>query len=379
MNINKDNLKKDIIQSYRTGSSVAYLVNQFGIAKSTINDWLRPVRLEIENDDLKQLSIKYSKLKKDFDKIKMELEIYKNLNCLPSSPRLDKLDAIKKFYNIYPVKTMCRILDVNVGTFYNHLNRKVPEKINITNDIILSPLVLKVFNKSKHRFGSTKIAQILRNDGYTISYKKAKQLMNELNITPVLGKKIKKEIINVENKNKFLKNKIGNNFNRNKPNEVWVTDVTEVSVLKNTFFICTILDLFSRKVIGHRVHCKNNTNLIINTLKDAYENRESPENVIIHSDRGSNYTSYKFRSLLKSLKLISSYSRTARPTENAVVESFFSHFKKEEIYRNQYNTLEELIKATDEYVEFFNDFRPHHHLNGQTPNSFEKNYLIKKD
>ena len=108
------------------------------------------------------------------------------------------------------------------------------------------------------------------------------------------------------------------------------------------------------------------------------KNRESPENVIVHSDRGSNYTSYKYRSLLKSLKLIPSYSRTARPTENAVVESYFSHFKKEEIYRQKYNSLEDLQQSIDEYIDFFNNYRPHHHLNGQTPNSFEKNYIIKK-
>ena len=107
------------------------------------------------------------------------------------------------------------------------------------------------------------------------------------------------------------------------------------------------------------------------------ENRNQPENVIVHSDRGSNYTSFKYRSLLKSLKLIPSYSKTARPTENAVVESFFSHFKSEEIYLNDYKTLEELMISVDEHVDFYNDFRPHHHLNGQTPNMYESKYILK--
>ncbi|HHT55265.1 MAG TPA: IS3 family transposase [Acholeplasma sp.] len=371
-------IKTNIINDFKNGLTTNELIDKYGYSKSTINEWLRPVRLKIEEDTLKDPSLKYSKLKKDYNEMSIELEIYKSLECLPSSPRLVKLNAIEKYYNIYPVKTMCRILDVNVGTFYNHLNRKVNQKSYLTNDINLKPLVLEVFNKSKQRFGSTKIAQVLKNDGYTISYKKTKQLMNELNIVPILGKKEKKEPAPVESKNRYLKNKVGNNFKRDKPNEVWVTDVTEVTVLDNDFFVCTIMDLFSRKVIAHRVNLKNNTKLIIITLKDAYEYRESPENVIVHSDRGSNYTSYKYRSLLKSLKLIPSYSRTARPTENAVVESFFSHFKKEEIYRQKYNSLEDLQQSIDEYIDFFNNYRPHHHLNGQTPNSFEKNYIIKK-
>ena len=81
--------------------------------------------------------------------------------------------------------------------------------------------------------------------------------------------------------------------------------------------------------------------------------------------------------MLKSLKLIPSYSKTARPTENAVVESFFSHFKSEQIYLKDYNTIEELIISVDKHIGFYNDFRPHHHLNGQTPNGFERQYMIK--
>src|SRR5690554_3578439 len=163
-----------------------------GLTKSTINDWLRPVRQKIEHLNYKQLTNKHLKLLKEYEQTKLELEIFKNLNCLPSSPRLDKLNAIEKFYDVYPTRTMCRLLDVNFGTFYNHLSRRVKEPEYIKNDKMLKPLVLKVFNDSKQRLGSIKIAQVLRKDGYTISDKKAKQLMNELNIKPISGKKRKK-------------------------------------------------------------------------------------------------------------------------------------------------------------------------------------------
>ncbi|MDY0139351.1 MAG: IS3 family transposase [Candidatus Izemoplasmatales bacterium] len=375
--MNTNAIKLKIIDDFKNGFTTKDLIDKYGYSKTTINDWLRPTRLEIEYDDLKSLRKKYSFLCKEHEKMKIELEIYKSLECLPSSPRHVKLNAIEKYYNIYPVKTMCRILDVSVGTFYNHLNRRVEEKFNIKNDNFLRPLVMEVYNKSRQRFGSIKITQVLINEGYTISNKKSKHLMDELNIKPILGKKKKKDLSKIESKNIYLKNLIGKNFTRNNPNEAWTTDVTEVNVYGNPFFICVILDFFSRKVIGYRVHCKNNTKLVINTLKDAYENRNQPENVIVHSDRGSNYTSFKYRSLLKSLKLIPSYSKTARPTENAVVESFFSHFKSEEIYLNDYKTLEELMISVDEHVDFYNDFRPHHHLNGQTPNMYESKYILK--
>ena len=247
--MNNINIRLNIIKDFKVGFTTKELMDKYGFSKTTINDWLRPTRLEIENDSLNELRKKFSSLSKEFEKVNIELEIYKNLECLPSSPRIVKLNAIEKYYNIYPVKTMCRILDVSVGTFYNHLNRRVEEKFNIKNDNFLRPLVMEVYNKSRQRFGSIKIAQVLRNEGYTISNKKSKHLMDELNIKPILDKKKKKDLSKIESKNIYLKNLIGKNFTRDNPNEAWTTDVTEVSVSGNPFFICVILDLFSRKVV----------------------------------------------------------------------------------------------------------------------------------
>ena len=213
-------IKKDVIKDFKKGLTTNDLIEKYGLAKSTINDWLRPVRQNVEHLNYKQLTNKHLKLIKEYEQTKLQLEIFKNLNCLPSSPRLDKLNAIEKFYDIYPTRTMCRLLDVNVGTFYNHLNRRVKEPEHIKNYKMLKPLVLKVFNDSKQRLGAIKIAQVLRKDGYTISNKKAKQLMNELNIKPISGKKKKREPVLVGSKNKYLKNRVGKNFTRDNPNEV---------------------------------------------------------------------------------------------------------------------------------------------------------------
>lgn len=371
-------IKKDVIKDFKKGLTTKDLIEKYGLAKSTINRWLRPIRQNIAHLNYKELTNEHLKLLKKYEQTKLELEIFKNLNCLPSTPRIDKLNAIEKFYSVYPVKTMCRLLDVKVGTFYNHLNRRVKEPEFVKNDKMLKPLVLKVFNDSKQRLGSNKIAQVLRKEGYTISNAKAKQLMNELNIKPNLGKKKKRNPVPVESKNKFLKNRVGKNFTRDNPNEVWVGDVTEVEILSNKFFVCIILDLFSRKIISQLISYRSSQNLVCNTFNAAFEARGEPKELIFHSDRGPQYTSYKYRQLLYSLNLIPSYSKTARPRDNAVAESFFSHFKKEEIHRNDYQTLEELTESVDEYIAYFNDFRPHHHLNGKTPNELETEYRQKK-
>ena len=152
MSKTREKTKREIIKRFKKGESVLELVLSTGIAKSTINDWLRETRLKIEDDDLKTLKKKYGTLADEYDKLVIELDIYKNLRCLPTSCRKIKLEAIKEHYEVYPVKTMCRILNVNVGTFYNHLKRKVNETVYEINDKMLKPEIERIFYLSNETF-----------------------------------------------------------------------------------------------------------------------------------------------------------------------------------------------------------------------------------
>lgn len=368
-------LKNDVINDFKKGATTSNLIEKYGLPKSTINDWLRNTRLEIEGDSYKKLTFKYSKLYNDFEKISLELTIYKELNCLPTMERIDRLDAIEKHADTFPIKTMCRILNIDSSTALNHIKRRVKKTKYEINDELLTPLVLDIFNKSKQRFGSNKIADVLKKEGHIASRKKVKTLMNKLNIKPVYAKR--RKFIPTENNNKYLINKLKSNFTREHPNEVWVSDITEIYVLGLTFYLCVIIDLFSRKVIAYRVHYQSDANFVCNVLKDGYKNRNEPKNLMFHSDRGKEYTSYKFINLLKLFKIEDSFSNTANPYDNAVNESFFSYLKKGEVYRNDYQNIEELKKSIDEYIHFYNDYRPHSALKGKTPNEFEKEYYSK--
>lgn len=174
--------------------------------------------------------------------------------------------------------------------------------------------------------------------------------MKELNIAPNLPKK--RTSSPRPNNNVYLINRIKKSFTRQHPNEVWVGDITSILIEDNIFYLCVILDLFSRMVIAYRVHYKNNANLTMNTFKDDYENRCDPKGTIFHSDRGTQYTAFEYRQLLRFLGIKSSFSNTGNPYDNAVVEAFFSNLKKEEVNRNQYTTFEELDKSISEYIDF---------------------------
>lgn len=173
-------------------------------------------------------------------------------------------------------------------------------------------------------------------------------------------------------------NEVKQNFTVPKPNLVWVSDITYIKVNGMFYYVCVIIDLFSRKVIAYSVNKKIDSDLVIETFKKAYAGRKSPSNLIFHSDRGSQYTSRKFRKLLDDLNVIQSFSAKGYPYDNAVAESFFKFLKLEETDRRTYYNKEQLILSLFEYIEgFYNNKRPHSANNMLSPNQKEKLYFDK--
>ena len=153
-------------------------------------------------------------------------------------------------------------------------------------------------------------------------------------------------------------NRLNQQFNPSAPNQVWVSDVTYFRFNNKNFYICAVMDLFARTIIAYKISFKNSTQLVKSTFRQAYETRHPTQNLIFHTDRGTNYRSYTFCSYLKSLNVIQSFSRTHTPYDNSVIESFFSSMKREELYRTKYRSEYELRKAIDDYVTFYNTKRP---------------------
>ena len=116
------------------------------------------------------------------------------------------------------------------------------------------------------------------------------------------------------------------------------------------------------------------TNLVTATFKEAFENRGRPRNLTFHSDRGSQYISKTFEELLQKFDVKHSFSATSRPLDNAVAETFFSTFKREEAYRREYTSEQHFRRSVEEYIRFYNEIRPHQTLNFKTSQAFEENF-----
>ncbi len=198
--------------------------------------------------------------------------------------------------------------------------------------------------------------------------------MQEMNLVSIRnGAKATWKKYDYEPKN----DKLNFNFKTDVPNQVWVSDVTYYQYAGKYYYICAIIDLYARKVIACKLSIKHSTQLITSTFRIAYKSRQPKENLIFHSDRGSQYTSYAFQNLLKKFSISQSFSPSGSPQHNAVMESFFSSMKKEELYRRKYHSLEEFKTSIDKYVEFYNDQRPHATNKYQTPNAVEQAFAAK--
>jgi len=174
------------------------------------------------------------------------------------------------------------------------------------------------------------------------------------------------------------KNHLDQRFNPDRPNLVWVSDITYIKVAGKFCYICVILDLYSRKVIAYKAGPKIDTQLVLDTFRIAYSKIGCPTGVMFHSDRGSQYTAKDFRKELDRVEYVQSFSAKGHPYDNAVVESFFKYIKKEELNRKYFNSINELALTLFEYIEsFYNKCRPHSFNNLLSPNEKEVAFYIK--
>ena len=146
-------------------------------------------------------------------------------------------------------------------------------------------------------------------------------------------------------------NHLQQKFNQKAPNLVWVSDITYIKAGGIWYYLCIVMDLFSRKVISWHISSKANVELVIAAFKKAYEKRNTPHGLMFHSDRGSQYTAFSFKQLLDSLNIVQSFSKKGYPFDNACCECFFKYLKKEETNRKCYHSLTELQLSVFEYIE----------------------------
>lgn len=369
--------KQALVTRYTGGETVSAICMETGISKSTLYSWIKQYQPTRTWSGRVITPKDYDSLLRRCEKQEKLIAVLKTAGCLPSAPLKEKLMALERLYGQFSVHVLCEALDVPRGTFYNHIKRnKRGNSSYAKHREELREAIQDIFEESRQTFGSEKICAVLHERGYRAGTTLVRELMSEMGLSSVstTSKRQWKKSNSYERKSNILQRQ----FHAEAPNCVWVSDVTCMKLKDRYYYLCAIVDLYSRKVIAHKVSTRNSTQLITATLRMAYDSRMPGENLIFHSDQGSQYTSHAFRQLLKKLKITQSFSNAGTPYDNAVMESFFAVFKKEEFYRSTYRSEAELRKKIDEYIAFYNQKRPHTTLNLQTPEQYEDAFFRKQ-
>jgi putative transposase len=168
---------------------------------------------------------------------------------------------------------------------------------------------------------------------------------------------------------------IGRKFTATKMNQKWCGDVTEVKTLTGIVYLATVMDLYSRRIVGHAFSDRNNTALTVSALRNAFMNRGKPRGVIFHSDRGSNYTSNGFVEFSEKQGIIRSLGETGVCWDNAVSESFFATLKKELVHHILWKGLRHFQNLVSDWIlNYYNTLRRHSTINYLTPLEYELGY-----
>lgn len=365
--------KQAVINQFTDGMSVVAIVSNTGIPRSTVYAWIKIYQTK---QNKKEVSLKnFRVLEAKVKRLEGIIEILQNVGCRVDDPLDIKLYALEQLYGQYSVHMLCDALKVSRGTFYNHVLRNKKDNTWYAKRREEYRLkIQQIYDDSNQIFGAAKIATVMKDNGYRISVEMVRKLMRDMGLISI--RQDAKDLYDKEQRR--YKNYLNQQFTTTRPNEVWVSDITYFRFNNKNFYICVILDLFSRMVIAYKVGKVNSTQLVRSTFQMAYMERKPVLPLTFHTDRGSNYQSKTFRLLLRSFGVTQSFSRAHIPYDNSVMESFFSNLKREELYRTKCRSEGEFRTAVDRYIVFYNEQRPHAKNGYKTPMKKELDYLNKQ-
>lgn len=288
-----------------------------------------------------------------------------------------KYEFIKANRNCFSATDLCRVLGVSRAGYYDALKRKTAEPGKREKERRhLSEQIHQIYAANDGRYGSPRIHKALIADKHFCSLGRVKRIMRVEGLAAKTGRKFKprksrQEVTDTPN---LLQSE---GFKLESINQVWASDITYIATEEGWLYLAGTMDLLSKRIVGYAMADHMKTELIIDCLNMAITHRKPPKGLIHHSDRGSQYTSYKFQNKLQAHGFQASFTGTGACLDNAAIESFWATLKKELIYiKPIFKTRDEARAAIFQYIEtYYNRARIHSSLDYRTPLSFEQ-FLI---
>jgi transposase InsO family protein len=272
---------------------------------------------------------------------------------------------------LFEVGLMCKTLEVSRSGFYAWLGRE--ESDRACDDRRLTALIRDIFGESRGIYGIPRVHRTLRQRGVRCSRKRVARLMRLAGLRSKTKRRFRVKTTDSKHGHPIAPDRLQQDFNADGVNKVWLSDITYIPTDEGWLYLASVMDLFSRRIVGWSMAETLHAAIVIAALRMAIDRRRPEAGLIHHSDRGVQYASAEFRAELDAHGLVASMSRQGNCYDNAVKESFFHTLKTELVNHEQYRTRDQARASVFEYIEaFYNRQRLHSSLDYQSPDDFER-------
>ena len=259
------------------------------------------------------------------------------------------------------MKALVKLAQIPRSTYYNlvkRINRPDP-------DADLKVTIQAIYDEHEGRYGYRRIRDELANRGQRVNHKKVQRIMTKLGLKCLV--RMKKYRSYKGTVGKIAPNTLNRQFTAEKPNEKWVTDITEFKLFGEKLYLSPVLDLFNGEIITYTIGSRPTYSLVSAMLEMAFERLSSEDKLLMHSDQGWHYQMAPYRQALKGRGITQSMSRKGNCYDNSVMENFFGIMKSELLYLKEFNSVEHFKLELKKYIDYYNNKRIKAKLIGLSP------------
>ena len=256
---------------------------------------------------------------------------------------------------------LLEIAQLPKATYYYHCKRQE----SVDKYAQAKAEIQAIFHDNKGRYGYRRVTNELRNRGFTLNHKTVQRLMKELGL--VCRVRMKKYRSYKGDVGKIVDNELNREFHAEKPNQKWVTDVTQFRLFGQKLYLSPILDLYSGDVVTYTISDRPNLEMVTSMLEQAFQKLPCNTGLLLHSDQGWHYQHKQYRRMLAEKGIKQSMSRKGNCYDNSVMENFFGHLKSELLYLQEFESLDHFKQELIDYIDYYNNRRIKTRLKGLPP------------
>jgi putative transposase len=270
----------------------------------------------------------------------------------------------------FDIGRMCRVLAVSRSGYYGWRTRVPSDRAQSNKQ--LDAKVASIHTQHHARYGRPRIVRELRSQGLRVGSERVRSSLNRQGLRTVYRRPYRNTTESNHTK-PVAPNLLDRQFAPGVPDQVWVCDITYIATAEGWLYLACVLDIGTRRIVGWSMSERMKAQLVCDALAMAYLTRGPRAGLIVHSDRGVQYASAQYRTLLACYKMVQSMSRRANCWDNAAMESTFKSLKVECVYRTRYETRDQARAEVFEWIEtYYNRVRLHSSLNYLSPEQFEQ-------